>query len=385
MSSSEKRSIVHLDLDAFFVSVECKKNSAFIGKPIAVGGSTRGVIAAASYEARKFGVRSAMPTRQAKMLCPELIIVGGDFEEYTRYSDLVTSIISDRVPVCEKASIDEFYADLSGMDTFWNLQKFTAELKQYIAKESGLPISYALAINKVILKIATNEVKPQGTIYIPAGSERTYIAPLSVQKMPGVGPKTNEQLFKMGIRTIEMLAEVPDAYLIAKFGKTGADLSRKAKGIDESLVIPYHDPKSIGTEETYQRDTMDMLFLNNEIIRMVEKIGYELRSQNRLAGCVTVKIRYSDFNTVTKQRAIPITNSDHELIATAKEIFHQLFEKRVLIRLMGIRLTQLVQGTHQIDLFKDSEKMISLYQALDGIKNRFGKSSVMRASGLRKR
>ncbi|CAL1519186.1 DNA polymerase IV [Chitinophaga sp. MM2321] len=376
------RNIVHLDLDSFFVSVERLKNSKLHGMPLIVGGGERGVVAACSYEARKFGVHSAMPIRQAKYLCPQAIIISGDYDEYSKYSTLVTDIIRDRVPLLEKASIDEFYADLSGMDRFFNLPSFIVELKNEIVKHSGLPISYALATNKLVGKIATNEVKPNGQITIAPGQERAYVAPLNTRKMPGIGEKTNLVLYKMGIRTFEVLAQMPENMLVARFGKAGGALSLRARGIDASEVIPYSEQKSISTENTFQADTMNMEFLHITIVNMVEKIGFELRKQEKLTGCIAVKIRYSDFNTVSKQRKIHYTNADHLLIATAKELFQQLYEKRVMIRLLGIKFTDLVQGTHQIDLFTDTATDIQLYQAIDYLKKKYGAGAVMRASGI---
>lgn len=377
------RNIVHLDLDAFFVSVECLKNSKLKGRPLIVGGSERGVVAACSYEARKFGVHSAMPIRQAKYLCPHATIISGDYDSYSEYSRIVTDILKEKVPVLEKASIDEFYCDLSGMDRFFNLPKFIIELKQAVVKHSGLPISYALAVNKLVSKIATNEVKPSGQITIPPGFERTYVAPLETRKMPGIGEKTNLVLHKMGIRTFKILSELPENMLAAKFGKAGPELSRRAKGIDSSEVIPYSEAKSISTENTFNSDTMDMNFLYIQIVHMIEKIGFELRNKEKLTGCVTVKIRYSDFNTVTRQKKIPYTSADHILIETAKELFKQLYDKRVLVRLLGVKFTDLVQGTYQINLFEDTATNINLYQAIDHLKKRYGAEAVMRASGIK--
>ncbi|HTN38078.1 MAG TPA: DNA polymerase IV [Arachidicoccus sp.] len=378
----EQRQIIHMDLDSFFVSVERLKNSSLNGKPVIVGGAERGVVAACSYEARTFGVRSAMPMRQARFLCPDAIIISGDHEDYGRHSKLVTDVIADSVPIYEKASIDEFYADLTGMDRFFGTAMFSAELKKKITKETGLPISYGLASNKLLGKVATNEVKPNGQIEIPFGSEKNYLAPLAIQKMPMVGTKTATLLRDMGVSTIKILSEIPQEMLIRLLGKNGRTLSRRASGIDDTPVIPYTEQKSISTEDTFFTDTMDMDFLQSKLVRMIEKISFELRQQKKMTGCITVKLRYADFNTVTKGCRIPYTASDHVLLETAAKLLRKLYDRRLLVRLLGIRFTDLVTGAHQISLFDDTQEMISLYQQIDSIKNRFGPMSLIRASGV---
>lgn len=379
------RHIAHLDLDAFFVSVECLHNAALRGKPLLVGGSgDRGVVAACSYEARSFGIHSAMPMKLARRLCPQAIIISGDMEQYSYYSKLVTSIISEKVPVFEKSSIDEFYIDLSGMDKYFGCSLFTAELKKIIFKESGLPISYALASNKLISKVGTNEVKPNGQLEIPFGNEKSFLAPLAVQKMPGIGKETAALLNKMGVETIKTLSEIPVRMMHNLMGKSGLQLWKKAQGIDDSPVVPYREQKSISSEETFSNDTIDMLFLQQELVRLTEKISYELRNQNKLTGCITVKLRYSNFDTHTKQLSIPYSSADHILISTAKNLFTQLYDRRLLVRLIGVRFTHLIPGNHQINLFEDSEESIRLYQAIDSIKNRFGAQIIGHAAGQRR-
>jgi len=376
------RSIAHFDLDAFFVSVECKKNSRLIGKPLIIGGSERGVVASCSYEARAFGVHSAMPIRLAKRLCPQAIIIGGDMESYSQSSRLVTEIIQSKVPLYEKASIDEFYIDLTGMDKFFGCAQFTAELRKAIIKESGLPISYGLASNKLISKVATGEVKPNGQKEIFWGEEKPFLAPLKVSKLPMVGKQTGELLRQMGVETIRILSEIPVEMLQNLLGKNGIELWRRANGIDETPITPYSDQKSIGTENTFQTDTIDIAFLNRELSRMTEKISFELRQQNKLAGCITLKMRYSNFDTVTRQVSIPFTSSDHTLLQTAQELFTRLYDRRLLIRLIGIRFSHLVPGNYQIRLFDDTEEKIKLYQQIDSIKRQFGEELVVRAAGL---
>ena len=383
MFLSTERHIAHLDLDTFFVSVECLRNPKLIGKPVLIGGTgDRSVVASCSYEARKFGIHSAMPMKIAKRLCSHAIIVKGDMELYSKYSGLVTEIVKDTVPVFEKSSIDEFYVDLTGMDKYFGCKLFTDDLKKKVILESGLPISYGLASNKLVSKVATNEVKPNGQLEIPFGFEKSFLAPLNIAKIPGIGTKTAFLLLKMGVETVKVLSEIPVEMLQNLLGKNGSELWRRANGIDETPVVPYHEQKSISTENTFQQDTIDISFLNSELTRMTERIAFELRKQNRLTGCVTIKIRYSDFQTLTKQMSIAYTNADHILLNTAKELFAKLYERRLLVRLLGIRFTNLIPGNYQIKLFEDTQEMIRLYQAIDSVKKRFGEQKLMRAVGI---
>lgn len=383
--SDPRRHIAHFDLDAFFVSVECLKNSSLKGKPLLVGGSgDRGVVAACSYEARKFGIHSAMPMKLARRLCPEAIIIRGDMESYSKYSRLVTEIMQDNVPLFEKASIDEFYIDLSGMDKFFGCSLFARELKTRVIKESGLPVSYALASNKLISKVATNEVKPNGQLEIAFGGEKNFLAPLPVTKLPGIGKETAYKLIRRGVETIRTLSDIPIEMLGTMLGKNGIELWRKANGLDESPIIPYREQKSISTEQTFETDTINLGFLHAQLVRMTESIGFELRRQDKLTGCVTVKLRYSNFDTAVKQKTIDYINADHILLRTAQELFDKLYHRRMLIRLLGIRFTRLVPGNYQIKLYEDTQEMIRLYQSIDSIKRRYGEKAVLRAVGVKR-
>ena len=383
MLMNKERVVSHLDLDSFFVSVECLRNSAFKGKPLLIGGqSDRAVVAACSYEARKFGVHSAMPMKLARRLCPQATIISGDMEEYTKQSLLVTQVIKEEVPSFEKASIDEFYIDMTGMEKHFGCRQFTTELKQKITAETGLPLSYGLSTNKLVSKVATNEAKPNGQLVIPFGNEKNFLAPLPVQKMPMVGEKMTATLKGLGIKYIRTLSEMPIEMLQDMFGKTGTDLWRRANGIDDTPVTPYREQKSISTESTFSSDTIDIQYMQSQLVRMTQKIAFEMREQNKLAGCVTVKLRYSNFDTVTKQCAIGYTSCDHLLIPIVKELFQKLFDRRMLVRLIGVRFSHLVPGNYQINLFQDKEEKIKLYQALDSVNHRYGKFLIMRASGL---
>jgi len=382
LSVNDHRTIAHFDLDSFFVSVEIQKNSALKGKPIAVGGqSDRGVITSASYEARKFGVRSAMPVRLAKRLCPELLIIRGDMDSYSSCSRQVTEIISSQVPLFEKASIDEFYIDMTGMDKFFGCSLYTIELRKKIIKESGLSISFGLASNKLISKVATNESKPNGQLEITFGREKSFLAPLAVEKLPMVGKQTSELLRSMGVETIAILSQIPIEMMMNLLGRNGIELWRRSNGIDETPIVPYHEQKSIGTENTFESDTIDTAFLDRELVRMTERIAFELRENNKLTGCITVKIRYSDFQTMTRQCVIPYSCCDHQLLKKVKEIFHKLFDRRLLVRLIGVRFSHLIPGNYQINLFEDSQQTVNLYQAIDQIKVRFGEDKLIRAAG----
>lgn len=384
MLLANERHIAHLDLDSFFVSVECLRNSKLKGKPVLIGGSgDRGVVASCSYEARKFGVHSAMPMKLALRLCRQAIVIRGDMEVYSKYSRLITEIMEAEVPLFEKSSIDEFYADLTGMDKFFGCAKFAQELKNKVLSESGLPISYALSSNKLVSKVATNQVKPNGQIEIPFGSEKKFLAPLPVAKIPGVGKQTAYLLMKMGVETIKLLSEIPVEMMQNLLGKPGADIWRKANGIDDSPVIPYREQKSISTEHTFQQDTINNTILHSELVRLTEKISFELRNQNKLTGCITVKLRYANFETFTRQQTISYSNADHVLLQTAKEIFNKLYDRRLLVRMVGVRFTNLIPGNYQINLFEDTQEQIQLYRAIDSIKTQFGERLLMRAAGCR--
>ncbi|MCK4676630.1 MAG: DNA polymerase IV [Bacteroidales bacterium] len=375
-----QRTIIHLDLDTFFVSVERLQNSSLIGKPIVIGGtSDRGVVASCSYEARKFGVSSAMPMKLARSLCNDAIVIRGDMEAYSKYSKAVTEIIAEEAPLFEKASIDEHYIDITGMDRFFGSLQWSRELRQKIMKHSGLPISFGLSINKTVSKIATGEAKPNGELYVPKQIVQPFMFPLSIRKIPMIGNKTYQLLRSMGIVTIETLSKIPPEMMEKVMGRNGIIIWKKANGIDPTPVTPYSERKSISTERTFERDTIDVVRLNELLISMVEKIAFELRSKQRLTACVTVKVRYSNFDTHTLQKHIPYSSFDHELIPLALELFNRLYNRRMLVRLIGVRFTHLVPGVQQLNLFEDTTEMTNLYMAMDRIRNRYGRKAVGRA------
>ncbi len=378
-----QKTILHLDLDTFFVSVERLINSELRNKPILVGGtSDRGVVAACSYETRGFGVHSGMPMKMARELCPEAVVIRGNAGTYSKHSDLVTEIIKEKVPVFEKSSIDEFYADLSGMDRFFGCYRYASELRRTIIKETGLPISFGLSVNKVVSKVATNEAKPNNQLKVDLGYEKPFLAPLSIKKIPMVGDKTYQTLRNLGLRQVRTIQEMPVDVMQRVLGANGKVIWKRANGVDNTPVIPFSDRKSISTERTFDRDTIDVVRLRGILIAMTENLAYQLRRGEKLTACIAVKVRYSDFNTYSKQMRIPYTSADHILIPRILELFNSLYNKRMLVRLVGIRFSHLVPGNYQINLFEDTEEALSLYAAMDRLRERFGDKSVIRASGM---
>jgi DNA polymerase-4 len=375
-----------MDLDTFFVSVERLLDSRLNNRPVLIGGtSDRGVVASCSYEARKFGVHSAMPMHMARKLCPEAVVIKGNSYNYLKYSDLVSEMVREAVPLFEKTSIDEFYCDLTGLDRFFGCYQFAGELRQKIGKEIGLPISFGLSSSKTVSKVATGEAKPNNQIRIETGTEKPFLAPLSIRKIPMVGEKTHQLLVNLGIRKIHTLQEMPLDVMSKALGENGASIWKKANAIDPSPVVPFQERKSISTERTFDQDTIDVHKLRGLLIAMTENLAFQLRKGEKLTSCVTVKLRYSDFQTETMQCRIPYTSADHILIPKILELFEKLYSRRVLIRLIGVRFSHLVSGGYQINLFDDNEEQISLYTAMDDMRKKFGDRAVMKAAGIEAR
>lgn len=380
----DSRSIVHMDLDTFFVSVERLINSSLNSKPVIIGGtSDRGVVASCSYEARMFGVHSAMPMKVARILCPHAVYIRGDMEQYSKYSSLVTQVIAERAPVFEKASIDEHYIDITGMDKFFGSLKWTRELRQQIVKETGLPISFGLSVNKTVSKIATGEAKPHGEMNVPGEIVKPFLWPLSIKKMPMIGDKTFRSLRMMGIDTIGTLSLIPQEIMEKTFGKNGVEMWKRSNGIDFTPVKPYVEQKSMSTERTFDEDIIDVKLLQTKLLGMVEKLCYDLRRDNKLTSCITVKIRYSNFDTHTQQKRIPYTSLDFQLNEVAQELFLKVFNRRMRVRLIGVRFSHMVYGTQQLSLFDDTPKMMRLYYAMDKMKIRYGIKVIKRAIFLK--
>jgi len=373
-------SIVHIDLDTFFVSCERLLDPKLNGRPVLIGGtSDRGVVASCSYEAREYGIHSAMPMRLARQLCPHAVVIRGNAGTYAKFSDMVTEIIKESSPLFEKSSIDEFYIDVSGMDKYFGCYKWAQELREKIRKETHLPLSFGLSTSKTVSKISTGEAKPDNHMQIQKGKEKEFLAPLSVKKIPGVGDQTYRLLRSMGVEKVETIQQMPVEMLERVLGKNGITLWKKANGIDNSPVTPFHERKSISSSLTFEKDTIDIERLKEILCTMAEKLCYYLRNGNKLTSCITVQVRYSDFDTRSRQERIPYTSCDHILIKKTLDLFDALYNRRVLCRLVGVRFSHLVEGSHQINLFDDSEEMIKLYQAMDRIRSRFGQDAIMRA------
>jgi len=381
-----EKQILHIDLDTFYVSVERKMDSRLKNKPLLVGGtSDRGVVAACSYETRGFGVHSGMSMKLARQLCPEAIVIRGNAGTYSKYSDEVTEIIKQETPLFEKSSIDEFYADLTGMDKFYGCYKMATEMRNKVISETGLPISFGLSINKVVSKIATGEAKPDSQLMISSGFEKEFMAPLSIKKIPQVGDKTYQTLRHLGVRRIHTLQEMQEEMLINVLGKNGSMIWRRAQGVDNRPVIAFNERKSISTERTFDKDTIDVARLRSILIAMTENLAYQLRRGDKLTACINVKIKYSDFNTYSKQMRIPFCSADHLLIPKILDLFGRLHNRRVLVRLIGIRFSHLVSGNHQINLFDDDESALNLYNAMDKIREKYGDRMVIKAAGMEAR
>ncbi len=380
-----QRYIAHFDLDSFFVSVEMLQDPSLLGKAVVVGGSRdRGVVTTCSYEARKFGVRSAMPMRKAMELCPHAIIVKSSYGLYAKYSAWVTTIIAANAPLYEKASIDEFYIDLTGMDTFFNPLEWTIRLRQTIMDETGLPISFGLATNKLVAKIATDEAKPNGYLFVTTGKEKEFLAPLPVEKLGGVGKKSHQTLLALGIYTIGDILKYDGVLLEKVLGKWGTQLIRQANGLSDSVVSPHRESKSISAENTFEENTLDVDILLAQLVGQAERVAYELRQEKKYATCVAIKFRNANFETTTRQITIPATIADSDIIKAATDLFTKLYVPGTLVRLLGVRLTGLTDTGAQINLFDNKTEQYALYGAIDSVKNKFGKSVLRKARTIKK-
>ncbi|MBE9663659.1 DNA polymerase IV [Mucilaginibacter myungsuensis] len=378
-----KRNIVHIDLDTFFVSVERKFDPSLIGKPVLIGGSAdRGVVAACSYEARKFGIHSAMPMKTAMRLCPHATVVRGTHGRYGEASREVTQIIHDTVPLYQKTSVDEFYIDLTGMDRFHDCYKFAGELRQKIIRQTGLPISFGMSSGKTVSKIATGLAKPNGQLLVPHGTEKAFLAPLPIKKIPMLGEKTCQKLYSYGIEKIADLQRVDLKFLNAIFGKAGLYIYEKAHGIDHAEIVPHSDRKSISQDHTFESNVTEIRTLETMLTSMTEELAGKLRRENKVAGCLSIKIRFGNFETHTVQEKIALTAAEHILLPGVKNLLKKAWNGHRPIRLIGVKLSNLCTGSYQINLFEDNEEKIKLYQAMDQINFKFGDKTVCRAGGM---
>jgi len=390
------RAILHVDLDAFFVAVELARDPSLRGKPVVVGGdpSGRGVVATASYEARKFGVHSAIPLATAKRLCPQAIFLRGDFPAYQRASKAFHAILRDFSPLVESGGLDEAFVDVTGCGPVIaarcgvpsdaadeELAVAAADaIRQRVHDEQQLTASVGIASGKSIAKIASDAAKPDGVLLVPAGGEAEFLAPRPVRDLPGLGPKAEAHLTRLGIRTLGQLAAMPEGTLRALFGSGGPDLGRRARGIDTSRVTEGRGiPKSISREGTYASDTADTALLRASLRAYAESVATDLRRVERKARCVTLKLRYNDFSTINRSRTLErATSDDDDLYGTAVELLSSALERDGrAVRLIGLGASQLVDDATQLDLFEPRRNSReSLVRALDGLRARYGNRSV---------
>ncbi|HVV54300.1 MAG TPA: DNA polymerase IV [Mucilaginibacter sp.] len=380
---SAKRYIMHIDLDSFFVSVERKDDPSLIGKAVIIGGNAqRGVVASCSYEARRYGVHSGMSSRDAFKLCPHAISVRGNHARYSEESRKVTKIIDEMVPLYQKASVDEFYIDLTGTDRFFDPYELATSVRQRIIRETQLPISFGLASGRTVAKMATNRAKPNGQLFIPHGREMEFLAPQPISAIPGLGESTCKRFYDYGIEKIADLQRADLRFLKTVFGRNGLWIWEKARGIDQGEIVPHSDRKSISTECTFSHNVNDRRKLESVLTSMTEELAGKLRRENKLASCLAIKIRYANFETHTQQEKINLTAAEHILIPGIRNLLTKAWERNRPVRLIGVRLSQLCTGSYQINLFEDNERRISLYQAMDKINFKFGDKTVCRAAGM---
>lgn len=375
--SPQKRYIAHLDLDCFYVSVERIKDPSLNGKPVIVGGSPtgRGVVASASYEARAHGVRSAMSTAQALRLCPDAIVVRSHFGAYTTYSNKLYKRILELAPVVERASIDEMYLDLTGCEVLYgnDLPGFIKKLQKVVLKEFYLPCTISLASNKSVAKIAAGTVKPAGVIYVPHGTEKEFLAPLPIDVIPGVGKKTSEILRRKGFKLVGDLQAVSQKQVVNILGKYGLWIHDVANGLGSEHLTTEHTRKSIGNEETFSHDIADREELGRILYSLVESVCSSLRYRHLKARTFTLKLRYSDFHTITRAETITPTHDDATVFQTMNQLLNSAYIRRLPIRLLGVRASHIVDLTQlELELFPDDQKRSQMLEAIDKIRKKYG-------------
>ncbi len=386
VEAPQQRSILHIDMDCFYVSVERLRDPSLNGKPVAVGGTPdgRGVVASASYEARAFGVRAAMPMAVAVRLCPQLVAVQGFHSRYSEVADEIHDTLNEFSPVVQMASQDEAYVDLTGTERLWGPANVAAQrVRDAVVRRTGLPCSVGLGSSKLISKVASDLCKPRGFLAVPHGSEESFLAPLPAKRLPGVGPRTEERLAQRGLRLVGEIAATPKEELEALFGVHGHDLHRAARGIGSSEVEPERIAKSIGAEETLDRDTTDPGVLGGLLANLCEKVAYRMRRAECHAGGVTLKYRYEDFETHTAARVLPVpTNDETVLLGEVRALLTAHTARGRLIRLLGVQATHLLFGERQLDLLADpgDGRTERLLAAIDDIRGRHGYGAVRRAS-----
>lgn len=378
------RRILHIDLDAFFVSVEQALDPKLKGKPVIVGGDPerRGVVASASYEARPFGIHAGMPLSRARRLCPQATLLQANFPRYREASARFMGILADFSPHVEPLGLDEAYLDVTEFEEpYGSPQQLALAMKDRIHEELGLTVSIGIATCKVVAKIASDVCKPNGLLYVAPGAERDFLAPLAIAKLPGVGRKTEEILREMGIVTIGELAGLPQERVKGRVGVSGVAIHRYANAIDDRRVEGPGEPRSVSQQITFARDTLDRRFLEAELRHLCEEVTVELRSRAKQTRCVTVRLRYADFETITRQTTLnQATNTNHVVFAVAFQLLNKaLTEKEKAIRLIGIRASSLVGKGKQLGMFDpEVERAERLDKAVNQIQRKYGLTSIMR-------
>ena len=383
-------SILHVDMDAFFVSVELLERPELRGKPVIVGGQPnhRGVVTAASYEARKFGVHSAMPLRTAGRLCPHAIYLDSHHEKYGEWSDRVATILAQFSPVVEMVSIDEAYLDLAGTDRLYGPPLAAADkLLRKITATTGLPCSGGLASTRLVAKVASDQAKPRGLLWVAPGAEARFLAPLAVRKIPGIGEVTERALRALGIETVEQLAAVRHEKLDKIFGQWGEALYRKARGGDSYEFVIDAEPKSISHNHTFGEDTDDSAALDAMLSHLSQKACKRLREAGLATRTLTLTIRYAGFDTYTRSKTFAQgTQLDSDIFAVFQRLFHEHRDHRRKIRLLGVSLGNFTHGAEQLELLSAERqaKLEKLTRATDRVRDRFGFGSVQFGGSLRK-
>ena len=391
-----RKTIFHVDMDAFFVSVEEIFDPALKGKPVVVGGASdqRGVVSAASYAARKFGVHSAMPLRTAGKLCPHAIFVEGHPERYREYSGKVYAVLQGFSPVVEMASVDEAYVDMTGTERLLGPPLQAAHtLHEKMKAETGLNCSIGIATSKLVAKIASDQAKPNGILSVMPGVEANFLAPLEVRRIPGVGKVTEKNLHAIGIRRIGDLAALEEADLEARFGKWGLALAGKSQGVDaggwfDSEIGERDQPKSISHEHTFDSDTLAPDRIDSTIAHLAEKVGRRLREHGLYARTIQLKLRYSDFSTITRAHSLPApTQIDIDLVENARKLVRDNWDRKRTIRLLGVHASGFVEERGQLNLIDGgrAERWRQALEATDKLRDRFGEYAVSLGSGLRGR
>ena len=383
-----KRQILHMDLDTFFVSVERLMDPKLASKPVIVGGSPfeRGVVAGCSYETRAYGVHSAMPLRQAFRLCPNAVFLRGHYSHYGEYSKLVKEILTEIAPQIEKSSVDEFYLDLTGCERLkGNTLKWAKEIQRTVTGETNLPLSFGLAANKLVAKVATTQYGKHSEFKgyeVTAGAEGSFLAPLPIRALPSIGEVTEQTLLSYGMHRVGQIAQTPISLLQRLFGKTGKRLYEYSNGIDLSPILPQSEKKSISRENTFSEDTFEVEKIVSTLHMLCSDLSEELRSSTVLAKKISVKLRYSDFNTVSKTQSVSYTNSTQDIYRIAEILLRKVWTRRIRVRLIGVEASDFIDDLAQFYLFTEGKKEKEIDTVVDSLNRKYGNNSILYASHL---